>query len=49
MEAKVVDTTIDKDMRPNHRGEIWLWGATIMKGTLKSSSHIFLGDYFHNI
>jgi len=32
MEAKVVDTTTGKDMPPNHKGELWLRGPTIMKG-----------------
>jgi OPC-8:0 CoA ligase-1 len=32
VEAKVVDTTSGKAMPPNHKGELWLRGPTIMKG-----------------
>eukprot|EP00253_Pinus_taeda_P006910 PITA_06910 len=34
VEAKVVDTASGKDMPPNHKGELWLRGPTIMKGYL---------------
>ena len=40
VEAKVVDITTGKAMPPNHKGELWLRGPTIMKGTPKSSSHL---------
>eukprot|EP00253_Pinus_taeda_P008104 PITA_08104 len=32
VQAKVVDTTTGKAMPPNHKGELWLRGPTIMKG-----------------
>lgn len=32
MEAKVVDTVTGKALPPNHKGELWLRGPTIMKG-----------------
>lgn len=32
MEAKVVDTVTIKALPPNHKGELWLRGPTIMKG-----------------
>jgi len=33
VQAKVADTTTGKAMPPNHKGELWLRGPTIMKGT----------------
>ena len=31
--AKVVDTASGKPLPPNHKGQLWLRGSTIMKGS----------------
>lgn len=36
VEAKVVDTASGKVMPPNHKGELWLRGPTIMKGYFRN-------------
>ena len=40
--AKIVDTASGKAMPPNHKGELWLRGSTIMKGT---STHHFIFSF----
>ena len=47
--AKVVDTASGKAMPPNHKGELWLRGSTIMNGTSRYRFIFSFQEYLTNL